>query len=970
MGGGVNLRVVLAAVCLFAAPDSVAQTVRVGDDQVELVLELGPEGPRETGVRVNGALIGIEGAPWHAVVDGGERTPKQAAIAGGGDGSALRDRVEMAGTSDGLEWRLVYEVTGPGRISKSLTLNPQQDVLLERISLWNASSETAPRVASTSLQDIAAFYRFGENGLFVSLDFPYSRISTEDGAARVSYPPFARLKAGEAYATHSLTLGAVELTGTARYEHDDGEVAAMDAYVQERYEPRFQRPMYIYCGIINRYTQVTPRGVWYTYKDHPTLTFRPDIIKREMELMTRLGMEYYQMFPGPFDWVPGDPDPAVVQDVTDFARSLGVRPGTYSTTSGLFCFHYNDHQNTIDRPEWYMRDEQGNVVGIFCLGAADYVDYHLEVLTEACRKYGFELNCCDFLDIRPCFDTNHGHPTGADSVYHQVLGLVRMLDGINEVSPQMMTWSNAGNWAEFLPKLAWWNQNLYLTDPFIHTPWQGLNQTRLLDDARREQMVSLHHTRFIPYRFLTNFQYLLHQNSIVPDIRRYEFGALSTLAVAPNLGLGELRPWFEDLSPTNQERVTSFYTRWTDLLNENYDLFVKTYEAGERPGLGGVEIYGHAKGDRGYIFVVNPNYWHQAVEVPLDERLGFSGEGRCEVVEIYPLERLRLTPEGTTIALGSVLPVVARAQEVLVLEIRPASPVTEPTLYGLPGTVEKTSEGLQVKTRGPQGTTARFAVALPSGAEPVVSASVRKDVPKQPERDFHDTALEVLGRDDAGALFEVTFRRTPAPTELRDWRVLPGALDAGQEAQWINGLPEGEDVRLPLFEEVADLDVPSPVWGTTLSEHGFGPLAAFCGGYIENAFQEEQETWIEIETGAESSLPSVELAGEAPEFLRRPLPEAARSAESGWWLSTSFHLPFMYGIVSQPHRDEHTLLVLPFANPEKVKSIRAWINGAPLEVEQYRYPRNPGLLCHWADLVGSAARGGDNTLVLHIEFQE
>ena len=57
--------------------------------------------------------------------------------------------------------------------------------------------------------------------------------------------------------------------------------------------------------------------------------------------------------------------------------------------------------------------------------------------------------------------------------------------------------------------------------------------TRLLDDARREQMVSLHYTHFMPFRNYTNCQYFFSQNSIVPDIRNYQYGALSTVAVTP-----------------------------------------------------------------------------------------------------------------------------------------------------------------------------------------------------------------------------------------------------------------------------------------------------------------------------------------------------------------------------------------------------------------------------------------------------
>jgi hypothetical protein len=96
--------------------------------------------------------------------------------------------------------------------------------------------------------------------------------------------------------------------------------------------------------------------------------------------------------------------------------------------------------------------------------------------------------------------------------------VTQVLEALNNVSDNMLTWTNSGVWAELLPKLAWYNDNMYLTDPFLDKPWPGLNQTRILDEVRREQMVSLHYSRFIPYRYFSNVQYFFCQNSITPDI--------------------------------------------------------------------------------------------------------------------------------------------------------------------------------------------------------------------------------------------------------------------------------------------------------------------------------------------------------------------------------------------------------------------------------------------------------------------
>ena len=86
-------------------------------------------------------------------------------------------------------------------------------------------------------------------------------------------------------------------------------------------------------------------------------------------------------------------------------------------------------------------------------------------------------------------------------------------------------------------------------------------------------------------------------------------------------------------------------------------------------------------------------------------------------------------------------------------------------------------------------------------------------------------------------------------------------------------------------------------------------------------------------------------------------------------MQTEFHLPFMYTIGAEPAFDEHTILVFPMVDPSRVQELRAWVNGAPLEVRRYAYPRNRALGTYWADLVGSSAHGGDNTLVVHVALR-
>jgi hypothetical protein len=520
---------------------SSAGRVVVGDSRLRITVASGLDGLEEEMYEVHGVRIaGLVGRPWASDIDDRECTAASHATSlVSSEGGHPAERVTFEGGDQALKWTLTYRVSGPGRIEKRLSFTPAKDLKLGRVSPWKARSNVKPKLARTPIQDIAIFYRQEDRGLFASLDFPYSKIIREGSTTEVTYPPCLSLARGQKYVCHSLTVGSIRLTGRERHGYDEGEVAAFDDYIQGRYKLRFNRPMFVSSSIVNRYTQLRGNAVFYTMKDQPTLSFNLDLLKQDLELMPKLGIEYYQVFPGVFDWVPEDPAADVVHRMTDFARSHGVRMGDYSGSNYLFCPHFNQYLKRLNRPDWQIVDSDGKSKGNpFCFGNSVFVSFYIGTVVPNCRTFAFELHCLDFLCLKPCYATNHDHPPGPESLYSQVCGLVGLLKAINNVSPQMMTWSNSGNWTELLPKLAWANPNLYLTDPFIASPWQGLNMTRLLDDSRREQMVFLHQTKFLPYRFFTNCQYFFCQDSVVPDTRSFKYGALSSLAVTPNLSLG------------------------------------------------------------------------------------------------------------------------------------------------------------------------------------------------------------------------------------------------------------------------------------------------------------------------------------------------------------------------------------------------------------------------------------------------
>jgi len=899
----------------------------------------------------------IISVPWTLCIDRKIVTPEKGSIQLIEQHKDHQGPIVFEGANDLFDWTLKYSIDVPSCVTKTLSLKPHRSMLLNSVSLWNAKSESRPVIAGTSLLDICAFYRGRDSGFFVSLDFPYSKIKSANDIISVTYPPKDELAAGKEYVCHSLTIGHTQLSKKVRYEFDDGEVAAMDHYIQTRIKPRFNRPMTATSGINNRYTQIGDGEIFYTMKDNPTLSWYTDWMEKDVKLMAEVGLEHYQVWPGPFDAFPGDPDPEYIKKFVKYANSLGVRVGDYSATEQLFCEHYNFYNN--NHAQFGITPEESH------FGNKKFVDLYIAQTTEYCKKYGFEMHCLDFLKI---WKRAEG-ATDEELIYAQVRGLTQVLEAINNVSENMMTWSNSGVWSELLPKIAWYNHNLYLTDPYMDKPWHGLNMTRLLDDVRREQMVSLHYSRFIPYRYLSNVQYFFCQNSIVPDTENYQFGALSTLAVVPNLGFGELRFWLETLPDSRQQSIIDFYRKWLRLINEHYELWTTTYNAGDKPGMGSAEIYGHTRDNHGYVFLVNANYWDRNVLVPLTEQLGFKGDQRCEIKQLYPVEKRCLTNSGPFVQLGQQIPFRVPARQVIVLEVQPTPEETDSAeVYGIPAVIESTEKGYRLKTTGPQGATQRFVVCFPENVNTdTIRASVRSDIPKQRQRSWKPTGLTLISKDQRSALFEITFRNKIAPRVLSAWRVLPGDLQTGLNSGWPNGFGTGDSYEFPLFNGTAGMSL--PLWPRDAEALGFGALANFCGGYIENSFSENQDTYIEITTAADSEQTESleELRYDVTVPPARALPAIAKESTRYWWVQHDVELPFMYGYGCEPAFQDHMFLVLPFLDSSRIKTLQAWINGSPVTVQNYRYPRNRNLGCYYIDLVGTAARGGNNRIVLFYE---
>lgn len=804
----------------------------------------------------------------------------------------------------------------------SLQLHAERSTWIRKVNWFSGNWDACDKllVHRTGLQDNFLFIRKGRISFFLSVDFPSTKI-TEDG---LGYEPWDHVSAGTIYDCHTISVGACILSGCNVGNYDRSEVEAASSYVETRFPLRFQRPVFGTTCITNRMTDVREGRIFYSMHDNPTLLLAPDVLKEEIDLCAEAGMEYYQIFEGIFDW-PKD-DTAMGEQLTKlvaYAAERGVRVGDYVHPGELYCPHYNYERRFMDREEWRQLNEHGER-GQLCLGCEPYADFLIERVRNHNETFGEQMICLDMLDIQPCYDTAHHHPAG--DVYSQIRGLIRFMDTLAALHPDYLIWTNSGNWLEFMPKLVWHNPNIYLTDPHVRNYSPNLNMLKLMGDTRREQMVTIHNTYFVPYRFYSNCEYYYVKRSRVHDVHYFEYSLLQSLAVTPNLFLGEWRTFLDRIPSSHRERCVAFVKKWMDFIKTNYIAWSHTKQVGESPAVGAVEAYSHIDGTHGFLCLVNQNPFPGSIRVKLDGSIGLQEKTDYDLFEIYPKacpiaeQPLPYAPYGESILL-TIPP-----QSVRYIEIKPHEATDGCKVVGWPSQVIKTEQGYRISLQAPQGESISIGLQVPVGQ--TISGITARQAPHVPMFTFASSAA-IVRKQGNMAVIRVNVPREKAPRSLTRWRLQPG------------------DVELEL-----------PQAGS----------CGFLGGLVTGAYSETISVWLDVEirpwTGEEDHIPFriVDGASTPPEIAA--VPKAQKQT-----FETIFTLPFLEWEAFMPGIGDDAVIELSFINPNHVKEISARLNGKSVEVRRYAYATKQEWYTYYIELAGNAAIG-EIQLQVSIEWVE
>src|SRR6202022_1984258 len=271
-------------------------------------------------------------------------------------------------------------------------------------------------------------------------------------------------------------------------------------------------------------------------------------------------------------------------------------------------------------------------------GSDSFAKYFEDELVRLAHLYGFRLYNYDELPITECFDAAHGHPRGGPgSIYRQVLNLTKVLENVRRRVPGLLWDTNLG-FIPLQPKIVKYVDGIYPNDPAGTTQLITLKRNLNYDEARRAQYTQALAENGLPPVYFRQCQYFLSDNSIVRNLKTFEYEILLDFVMGPNLAVGLFWSELQELPYGQSVEARSFLKHWMVWAKDNYKLLASTRYLST--GRSGGHSYAHIEGDHGYIFLVNPNYWSTSFSLALDQHIGLWTGEEYSARELHPVPRL------------------------------------------------------------------------------------------------------------------------------------------------------------------------------------------------------------------------------------------------------------------------------------------------------------------------------------------
>jgi len=426
------------------------------------------------------------------------------------------------------------------------------------------------------------------------------------------------------------------------------------------------------------------------------------------------------------EWDPRtSPVPPSVQEMVDYARGKGL---------GLLAYVYPVLPFSQD-PAWIVPGRNPNRP-MASLGNRALQDWLIEELVAFHDRTGIAGYAFDHT-----FLTYSG-----TSRYAQWYGWRRVMEELRRRIPDIVidgrqAYHLYGPWSWLAGSYP--HPTFHDEQPESFMPYPDLSWSRVSADRERYTAYRYRNYEFAPSEIVPG--YMTHQTSRsdetddMPFVRTndrgvvltsfrardwdylgWKYSVLSSIAIGGWNNVIDMIPARDSAENASFSREDAAWWRgWLAWTVTNKEYLRRTRTILGQPALGKVDGTSAIIGNRGFIFLFNPDARPLTARFRLDASIGLDVTGRLDLRELYPLEGRRIgEPIEATWAPGDSVAIELDGGSAMVLEIMPATAiVSNPVLYNAHGSAVLRDGVLDLTdVRGAVGTTQRLQVRLPAGA--------------------------------------------------------------------------------------------------------------------------------------------------------------------------------------------------------------------------------------------------------------
>ena len=689
--------------------------------------------------------------------------------------SAGRQRVTYTWTAGRYRVEVVYELASERAfLSKQLlvTGTPADGMRVDEVEVLAATLAESPAdvfvikspFPRMQTGDYGGALRFADGrGLLAVAQNPFLSVRRDGSSFSLSYAPDMEWRAAYgAFASDRALLAPYRLTGrrlaatmlpewklgdpAAAADTSGLDVAEVDAFTEMvraflLYRP--DRPANVFVGWTANDYQIdiaTPEGRA-EYKhlldraaalgaEHVVFAPTNSALSRRVESADEWSWENLlwlglgqKMRKG--EWDPRrDSVPASVREMLDHARSR--RLGLLAYVYPVVPFAQN--------PQWLVPARRDTSRRLADLGVRSLQDWLIEKLVAFKQRtevtgYAFDHT---FLTLK------------GTSTYAQWWGWRRVMEELRRRFPDVVVdgrqaYHLYGPWSWLAGSYP--HPTLHDEQPESFTPFPDLHFDRV--SANRQRFTAYHYRNheFAPSEivpgFMTHQTPRLDDTGDMPQVRTdrdvfpvrfrardwdylgWRYSVLSSIATGGWNNVLSMIPARDSAERVNfAERDQQWLRGWVEWTNRHRELLRNTRTILGQPALGKVDGTSAVGGNRGFVFLFNPNARRIGAELALDETIGLIGPGPYLLRELHPLAgRLVGKPGAGVWGHADRVSLSLDGATAMVLEVEPApQPLREPLLFNAPGTAALAGGALRLTdVRGEVGADADLLVLLPRG---------------------------------------------------------------------------------------------------------------------------------------------------------------------------------------------------------------------------------------------------------------